>query len=206
MCFDNGKWAAVFSCLQVIKSHNMKKANEAITAVAVVNGQQIVVIENGEKRVAVKPICDALGIDFSSQLQRLKRDEILSSTMVIITTVGGDDKNREMVTIPFKYVFGWLFTIDHAKVRPEVKDAVIRYKLECYDALYSHFVELDDYMKVRAKIVDQKIDVLEEAREVFRNAQKKIEQAKIELEQARSMTINDYRQMKAQMVLQFPEE
>lgn len=37
--------------------------------VAKVNKVDITIIQNGEKRVAVRPICDALGIDFSAQLQ-----------------------------------------------------------------------------------------------------------------------------------------
>jgi hypothetical protein len=37
-----------------------------------------------------RPICDALGIDDKAQKYRIKRDEILSSTEVIITSVGTD--------------------------------------------------------------------------------------------------------------------
>ncbi|WP_432214652.1 phage antirepressor N-terminal domain-containing protein, partial [Salmonella enterica] len=33
---------------------------------------------NGHVEVAIKPICDSLGLDWSSQLKRIKRDAILS--------------------------------------------------------------------------------------------------------------------------------
>lgn len=47
-----------------------------------------------EQLVAIRPICEALGIDWSSQKQRIERDEILGSTMVMITTVAADGKKR----------------------------------------------------------------------------------------------------------------
>ena len=113
---------------------------EKSVAVAKINNVEIVVIRNGSEMVPVKPICEALGIDFSSQLQKLKNDEILGSTVVMNTTVGADEKNREMVTIPLKFVFGWLFTIDPSRVKPEAKEIVIKYKLACYEALYEYFI------------------------------------------------------------------
>lgn len=76
------------------------------TTVAKINQVEILVIENGEKRVAVKPICEALGVDYPSQYTKLQKDPILGSTIGLSTTVGADGKDREMVTIPFMYVFG----------------------------------------------------------------------------------------------------
>lgn len=184
----------------------MSTNTQLVTTVATINNQQIIIIENGEKRVAVKPICEALGIDFSGQLQRLKRDEILNSTMVTVTTVGGDGKDREMVTIPFKFVFGWLFTIDHKQVKEGVREAVIRYKMECYDALYAHFTELDEYLKFRTQLAEQVWDQVEAARDDFKDAKAKLERLKVEFAEARALTIDTYRQKKAQLELQFDEE
>ena len=49
-----------------------KNENATITTVAKINKTNILVIEkNGEKRIAIKPICEALGVDFSGQLQRI---------------------------------------------------------------------------------------------------------------------------------------
>jgi hypothetical protein len=53
------------------------------------------IVEN-QIYVAVKPICQALGIDHSSQMRNLRNDVLLGSTMVNITTVGRDDKARKM--------------------------------------------------------------------------------------------------------------
>ena len=68
--------------------------------------------ENANFFVPVKPICEAIGIDHSAQVQRIKRHYILDSTVVTLTTVGADGKDREMLCLPLEFVYGWLFTID----------------------------------------------------------------------------------------------
>jgi len=107
--------------------------------IALVNNVAILVSNDVEKLVPIKPICDALGIDYSRQLQKLKEDDFLSSTMGLVPTVAADNKEREMVCLPLRYVFGWLFTINPKNVNPEAKEAVTRYRLECYDTLHNHF-------------------------------------------------------------------
>ncbi len=174
-----------------------------ISTVAKINNTEITIIKNGEKRIPIKPICTALGIDFSAQLQRLKRDEFLNSTVVTITTVGGDQKQREMATIPFKFVFGWLFRIDARKVKPEAQESVMKYQMECYDALYRHFTELEEYMEDRTKLVEQKMDVIEEARNGYKDASKRLDAAKRAFAEARSMTLDSWRESKSQLKLDF---
>lgn len=47
-----------------------------------------------EQLVAIRPICEALGIDPEGQRQRIERDEILGPTTCIIKAVGKDGKKR----------------------------------------------------------------------------------------------------------------
>lgn len=176
------------------------------TTVARINNVDIVVIENGEKRVAVKPICEALGVDFSAQLQRLKTDPILSSTVGIIPTVGGDGKDREMVTIPFKFVFGWLFLIDSRKVNEDARETVMRYQLECYNSLYKHFIELDEYLKFRNDMAEQKFLEVEKYRDDFKNAKTNLDKAKEEFAEIRALTFEKYRALNNQIAMSFPDQ
>ena len=44
-----------------------------------------------------------------------------------------------MLCLPVRYIFGWLFTINPANVKPEAQEAVRVYRRSCYDALYQHF-------------------------------------------------------------------
>lgn len=98
-----------------------------------------IVATSDEQLVPIRPICDALGIDYKVQWQKLKDDEDLSSTMVLSTTVGADRKEREMCCLPIRYIFGWLFTINPKNMKPEAQEAVRAYRRSCYDALYAHF-------------------------------------------------------------------
>jgi hypothetical protein len=105
-----------------------------------VNDIYIQVVENEKGHfVPIRPICDALGIDEESQRKRINRDEILSSTAVIMTAVAEDGKEREMVCLPVKFVHGWLFSIDVSRVNEDAKENVLKYKMECYNVLYEHF-------------------------------------------------------------------
>lgn len=184
----------------------MKKEQTKSTAVATVNGQEILIIENGEKRVAVRPICDALGIDFSAQLQRLKRDEILSSVVVMVTTTGADGKQYEMATIPYKFSFGWLFTIDNSKVKPEAKEALIKYQLECYNALYEHFTGYEAYYHEKEKLIKDQTLVAKLARANFAEAKSKLKTANEALEMVVEYTFEDYKNNKMQLVLVFDDD
>lgn len=180
----------------------MKNEKEATqTTVAKINNVEILVIENGEKRVAVKPICEALGIDFSAQLQKLKSDPILSSTMGLSTTVGADEKQREMVTIPFKYVFGWLFRIDSRNVKPEAKEAVERYQLECYDALYNHFTRQSDFLKQRQKAIDALMEEYDDARRNFKDAEAIMKEKRTTLDAVRKITFEQWLADQSQLSL-----
>lgn len=106
-----------------------------------INGIDIFTVksDSGEIIVPIKPICIAIGIGFAAQHVKIQNDEILSSTISLSETVGGDGKDREMVCLPLRYVFGWLFTINPKNVDPKAKDVVIEYKKQCFDALYDHF-------------------------------------------------------------------
>ena len=107
--------------------------------IAKINEVSILIIENGGKMVPVTPICDILGIASNGQIERIKADAILGSTHKQCLSVGADGKERKMFSIPLKFAFGWLFTIDENKVKPEARENIIRYKLECYNVLYDHF-------------------------------------------------------------------
>lgn len=108
-----------------------------------VNETNINIVQEGSDiLVPIRPICDALGVTFSRQRKKIAEDPILGPTVALRATVGGDGKQREMVCLPFELVFGWLFTISPDNVASdEAADAVIRYKRECYHALFTHFVK-----------------------------------------------------------------
>lgn len=62
-----------------------------------INGVDIVTVErDGEIFVPIKPICEAIGIDFATQYRKIQSEEIISATVVIMTMVAADGKECEM--------------------------------------------------------------------------------------------------------------
>jgi len=174
---------------------------QTVKTVARVNNVDIQIIENGEKRVAVKPICQALGIAFEPQFTRLKTDPILSSVITTNVTTGADGKQYEMVTLPLKFVFGWLFRIDSRNVKEEAREAVMRYQLLCYDALYNYFTRHEEYLEYRKRVIDEQLAVYDAARADFRQAKEQVNEARAELDRRRAITEEDYFAGKAQLKL-----
>lgn len=109
--------------------------------ITTINGIEISAVrdENNNFFVPVKPICDAIGVNYESQYAKLKDHEILASTIVLSTMVASDGKQREMVSLPLEFVYGWIFTINTKNVSEAARGSVLRYQLECYNALYRHF-------------------------------------------------------------------
>jgi hypothetical protein len=133
--------------------------------VAVINGVEIQVSDYEKKLVPIKPICDALGINYSGQYQKIKNDTILSSTMWLEQSVGADGKRREMVCLPLNFVYGWLFSINDQNVDPEIAPTVVKYKMECYEALEKYFTLKHEYHKERSQMIDnytKRMSVLDE--------------------------------------------
>ena len=189
------------------KEQKMNNKNEVTTTtVAKINNVDIVVIENGIKIIPIKPICEALGIDFSSQLQKLKDDPILCLTMGLNTTVGADGKSREMATIPFKYVFGWLFRIDSRNVKEEAREAVLRYQVECYDALYNHFTQHSEFFEWQNMLIEEQLLIVEQRQRLFAESKTILTEAKDELNRRRKLTIADFIAEKSQLKINFEEE
>ncbi len=88
--------------------------------------------------VAIKPICDSLGIDWKAQKNRIERTTALAKGRVITTlpSVGGP---QETVCLRLDLINGWLFGIDASRVKPECRDIVIAYQEECHTVLFRHF-------------------------------------------------------------------
>lgn len=104
------------------------------------HNQTLITLEkDGNHYVAMKPICENIGLDWASQFTRIKRDEVLNSVIVMITTTGADRKIYKMLCLPIQYLNGWLFGVDTNRVKAEIKETLITYKKECYQALFDYW-------------------------------------------------------------------
>lgn len=133
------------------------------------NNQALITFEqNGKYYTAMKPICENIGLDWASQYSRIKRDEILSQGVVIITTPsnGGD---QQMICLPIEYLNGWLFGIDIKRCKPEIRETLIKYKKECYQALHDYWFNGKAEKQTFAPIDQSAIEADEEALHIIVN-------------------------------------
>ncbi|TWH63832.1 P22-like antirepressor protein [Azomonas agilis] len=105
-------------------------------AVVEFHTQQLTVITGpkGERLVAMKPICENIGLAWSGQFERIKRNVVLNEAIRVIRTPseGGE---QETLCLPLDYLNGWLFGVDTNRVKPEIRPRLIQYQRECFHVL-----------------------------------------------------------------------
>ena len=97
-------------------------------------------MDDGDVYVPIRPICDNLGVTLAGQRERINRDPVLAE-MATSVSVTLTQQARGMICLPLKFIPGWLFGINANRVKPELRDRIIRYQRECYDVLAEAFVE-----------------------------------------------------------------
>lgn len=88
--------------------------------------------------VAVKPIVEGLGLDWRSQQAKITASSRYGHMSIPLQTAGG---KQEMICIPLRKLNGWLFSINPAKVREDLREKVIAYQEECFEVLYKYWNE-----------------------------------------------------------------
>jgi len=118
--------------------------------------------------VALRPIVEAMGLNWSGQLQRLRRDPILSQGVCVMHTPFGLNGGQESVCLRLDLLNGWLFKIDSTRVRPEARDRVQTYQRKCYQVLYAHFTdEGARLLHERQESEGQRVRMVTEARHTW---------------------------------------
>jgi hypothetical protein len=93
--------------------------------------------------IPVRPISDALGLDWSGQYQRINRDDVLSEEVRLIRIESDSARGGrpEHICLPLEFIPGWLFGIQASRVKPELRDKIILFRRECYKVLSEAFQE-----------------------------------------------------------------
>lgn len=98
-------------------------------------GIRLIIADDGAEYVPLKPICERLELNWEATRRRLSQQDARWHTRTIdaptYRTVGGNiGPEREMTCIPRVRLGGWLYSINPAKVKPESREALIRYQQE----------------------------------------------------------------------------
>ncbi len=89
--------------------------------------------------IALRPIADYLGLEWSSQRLRILRDEVLARHSSNVVMTGADNRKREMLCLELEYLPGWLFGLNVSRVKPEIAPKLTRYREECFKILWRAF-------------------------------------------------------------------
>jgi hypothetical protein len=93
----------------------------------------------GNIYVAIKPIADALGLDWEAQRARIQRDPVLSES-TFITKVPSPKGPQNTLCLLLDYLNGWLFKIQSARIPDEaIRTKIQAFQRECYQVLNRHF-------------------------------------------------------------------
>lgn len=127
-----------------------EEARRITPAIVPVRSQQVafqgdsllaVQVEDGTVYVVMRPISEALGLSWASQFRRLRRDPILADELRFVAIMetnpqGGDP---ETLCLPLKLLPGWLFGVQPSRVKPELREKILRYQRDCYEVLWQAF-------------------------------------------------------------------
>lgn len=175
--------------------------------VAKINQVEIQMVSNTKERlVPIKPICEALGIDVEPQRRKLNEDDFLSSVATSGVATGSDGKQYEMLCLPLEFIFGWLFTINPKNVKEEAREAVSKYRIECYRALYKHFSSQAEFLSEKQSLLDQQLEYVEMVKNEFSSAKSRLSEAQKKLSEARSLTYEDWENNNRQLGIEFEKE
>lgn len=131
---------------------------------------------DGKPNVALKPMCENLGVDYEAQYKRLRRQPW--ATISIMEMVAADGKNREMSMIDRRTFTMWLATIDTSRLKNEAtRQLIVTYQNEAADALDEYF---NEGAAIRLQPGDTEDDIIAKG---MLAAGRKIEQLKTRLTQ-----------------------
>jgi hypothetical protein len=94
--------------------------------------------EDGKIMVNLKSVCRSLGIDDSPQHRKLRTCGWATTT--IMESVAQDGKQRMVTMIDHESLPMWLTSINPGKVRPEIREKLLRYQREAKAVLSAWFL------------------------------------------------------------------
>lgn len=113
---------------------------------------------NSTPLIAIRPICEAIGLNADSAVRSIKKHPILGAWHTVESVMLGENRSMNHVLLPIEYVSGWLFSIDSSKVKLQARENLLTYQRECYRVLYEHFFGKQKVLEVN---VSRKFEISE---------------------------------------------
>lgn len=98
------------------------------------NGRTIYYLDvNGTNWIAIKPICEVLGVDYNCQYLKITNHKSLSERLTQQKVVAADERIRKMVCLPEKDIYGWVLSINSKS------ENLAEYKQIFCKVIFDHF-------------------------------------------------------------------
>lgn len=117
----------------------MSTSSHEIVKLDLTAGSIETVMVDGEPHVVFRPAVEAIGLDYSTQLRKL-RDRSWANRRDI-PTVAEDGKTRLMAAIDVRTFLMWLATVNENKVAAEVRETLVAYQRETTGAVNDYWTE-----------------------------------------------------------------
>lgn len=97
----------------------------SLSTITFYNHELITTEHNNKPYVAMKPIVEAIGLQWEAQYKRIQRHPVLSAHMSIMNIrLPTDTQRRKVAFLPIDHLNGWLFGVDavlHNLIRPKTQ-------------------------------------------------------------------------------------
>lgn len=118
------------------------------------NGKTIYFLAvDGQYWIALKPICEALSVNFDRQYKNIKSHNVFGRVYANQPMHDSSRRIQKMVCLPEMYIYGWIFRINSSSKE------LANYQEECCNVLFSHF---RGTITQRREILADNVDLVDE--------------------------------------------
>jgi len=108
--------------------------NKKVSKFLEFNGKTLVFLsKDSQYWIALKPICEALNIDYVQQFKNAQNSPIYGELLCNHTMVAADGKSRKMASLPEEWIYGWIMQLQSNS------SELNEYKKECHRILFKYF-------------------------------------------------------------------
>ena len=120
--------------------------------ITTINTKEIIVyINNGvQKFVPITPICEAIGILVSYQVERIEDDALLGADFIQLSVADENETINIIPCLPIKYILGWIGSIVTTVPGEDYIENLDIYKEACYDAFYNYLTQTAVFYQEKA--------------------------------------------------------
>jgi P22_AR N-terminal domain len=95
--------------------------------------------QDNQPFVVMKPIVEGMGLAWGAQAAKLRGNRVRWGVSMIDTPSSGG--RQRTVCLPLRKLPGWLYSIDHNRVRNELRSKIVAYQNHCDDVLWDYWMK-----------------------------------------------------------------